>query len=177
MNMVLFSVERFERNTALLLRLLLTRYSWIIVSVFVIIIVTHMTYRHTKDNEFRVFKLTIRDLKSGQWVTAGFYPIERQAEEAGNCIVSEDHAFKYGIDAVKVYTYKGRDRNIYMFTGWNDDKNGNETDIWIRYYYTKNELLDELAHAIVRDVARDRWTVSRYEVGKSYWSRPEQKQI
>ncbi len=148
--------------------------TWIIVAVVVPAILWFRQVRMNKGNYFQLYSLSITDIETGKWFNIGFFESEALAGETAKRYLAEvtgfkDHPCEYNVSRMAVHTYKGREGNkIYVYIGWNE-YNGKESDVWMSCYFTRVQYKNELMKWIIREIKRENWTVSEFEIGKAYW--------
>jgi hypothetical protein len=63
----------------------------------------------------------------------------------------------------------GEYSEVFHFTGWNEDENGNEIDIFYSDYYVSKMQAQTLYKKTQKTIHRTEWAFNRTPIGKHYW--------
>ena len=64
----------------------------------------------------------------------------------------------------------GSSGKVYMIWGWNEDENGNETDIWSSSCYADCKEAQSAMDAAKRRMNKQEWSLDTYLIGQCHWT-------
>ena len=81
-----------------------------------------------------------------------------------------DYPCTYEIAEKPVVGTSGLSGKVHVIWGWNEDENGNETDIWNSACYADFSEAQRAIDAAKRRMNKQEWSLDTYLIGQCHWT-------
>ena len=81
-----------------------------------------------------------------------------------------DYPCTYEITEKLVVGTIGQSQKIHMIWGWNEDENGNETDIWSSVCYAEKQNAQQALEEARQSRNRQEWSLDTYLIDQCHWT-------
>lgn len=80
-----------------------------------------------------------------------------------------DYPCTYEITEKLVIGTVGQSRRVYMIWGWDEDTEGNETDVWSSACYADFSEAQRVMDAAKWRMIKQEWSLDIYQIGQCHW--------
>lgn len=81
-----------------------------------------------------------------------------------------DYPCTYEITEKLVVGTIGQSQKVYMIWGWDEDAEGDETDVWSSACYADFEEAQRAMGEAQQQMSRQEWSLDTYRVGQRHWT-------
>ena len=81
-----------------------------------------------------------------------------------------DYPCTYEITEKLVVGTIGQSQKVYMIWGWDEDEEGDETDVWSSACYADEQNAQQALEETRRSMNKQEWSLDTYLVGQCHWT-------
>lgn len=105
----------------------------------------------------------------------GLFPSREEARQTAEHYLSavpgfRDHPCTYEITEKPVIGTAGSSQTVHMIWGWDEDAEGDETDVWSSACYADFEEAQRAMGEAQQQMSRQEWSLDTYLIGQCHWT-------
>ena len=81
-----------------------------------------------------------------------------------------DYPCTYEITEKLVVGIIGQSQKVHMIWGWDEDAEGDETDVWSSACYADEQNAQQALEEARRSMKKQEWSLDTYQIGQRHWT-------
>ena len=105
----------------------------------------------------------------------GLFESSEKARQAAEHYLSalpgfRDYPCTYEITEKLVVGTIGQSQKVHMIWGWDEDAEGDETDVWSSACYADEQNAQQALEEARRSMKKQEWSLDTYQIGQRHWT-------